>query len=137
MIMKDHNHNKELIRLNGEVCEIDEECVDWVLLFNKIGLTTKFCCQGDDEVLNDFEIIFHEDVTDEQVHDFLKSHPKIWGFSKWTRTGHSDNCDTLYHNWTFNPGKKSHAKDLFEALHGYDDMKDIIDNLSEGYEIIE
>lgn len=119
-------HKGEWIMINKKLCYIDEECVDWVLLFNIIGLTTKFCCHGDDEALNSYEIVFHEDVTDEQIYDFLKTHPTIWGFYKWTRMSVLD--DKLLHNWVFSPRTKRCAKDLFERLCQYEDTKLIIEN---------
>lgn len=119
-------HKGEWIMINKKLCYIDEECVDWVLLFNKIGLTTKFCCHGNDEVLDYYEIVFHEDVTDNQIYEFMQKHPKIWGFYKWTRTGYCN--DTLYHNWMFSPKTKRNAKELFEQLCQYEDIKIIVEN---------
>lgn len=79
--MEMEEHKKEWIKLNGAWCQIDEECVDWVLLFNKVGLTTKFCCHGEDAADNNYMIMFHEDVMDEQINEFLLKYPKCGGSS--------------------------------------------------------
>lgn len=134
--MEMEEHKKEWIKLNGAWCQIDEECVDWVLLFNKVGLTTKFCCHGEDTADNNYMIMFHEDVMDEQINEFLLKYPKMWGFFKWTRSG-GPSCEVLYHNWMFRPFTKKYAKDIFENLYdNYEDTKAIIDTLRDGYELI-
>lgn len=119
-------HIGEWVFLGGKLCRIDKECVEWVILFNMLGLTTKFCCHGDDEAQSSYEIIFHEDVTDEQIFNFLKAHPTIWGFYKWTRMGDYNDYDAIYQNWAFKPKTKKYAKELFENLCQYDDIKPIV-----------
>lgn len=107
-------HESAKLEIDGLICDIDVECVDWVLFFNSIGMKTKFCCHGDDELLSFYEIVFHESVTDEQVYDFLKRNSKVWGFYKWVRTNGTD--DTLLHNWVFLPRSKTIAKKLYKGV---------------------
>ena len=43
------NHNTKTIMIDNEACEIDEEIVGLIEDLNKVGLKTKFCCQGEAE----------------------------------------------------------------------------------------
>ena len=92
-----------LIELNNKMVEIDDECVDLVLFFNKIGLKTKFSCQGH-EPYEPFEIIFDDSVTDDQIIKFLSvnlnsyQHSNAIGkFAKW----HRYMSGQLAINWIF------------------------------------
>lgn len=73
--------------------EIDELCRPVVKFFNDINLRTKFSCQGhDNNYDNNFYIMFHEEVTDEQIYNFISkylnkyNHSALFGkFVKWAR----------------------------------------------------
>lgn len=79
--------------------EIDKLCIPLVKLFNKIGLRTKFSCQGHDEFDRTFYIMFHESVKDAQIYRLnklcakkrikeMKYYGDFWNygkFLKWVR----------------------------------------------------
>ena len=90
------------IELNGRAVTIDDECVDFVLFFNRIGLKTKFSCCG--HGLSEFSIMFTKDVTDKQIEDFILKYrsdseftPFIGTFSKWLRKLNGK----LQYNWVY------------------------------------
>lgn len=56
------------INIDGELIEVDSNCADMVLFFNKIGLRTRMCCEGHEKPI--FRIWF--DVDDEIMLDFIK-----------------------------------------------------------------
>jgi len=73
--------------------EIDELCRPMVQFFNGQGLTTKFSCQGhDNSFRNQFDIIFDENVTDDDICNFISKYsndfdhtPFVGKFTKWIR----------------------------------------------------
>lgn len=79
------------LNIKGKLVEIDNNCVPLVKHFNKIGLDTKFCCEGHNKYEN-FEIMFEDYITDEQMVDFLNQYankynhsPFLGKFVKWYR----------------------------------------------------
>ena len=91
-----------VIDILGEPCKIDIECVDLVLMFNKLGLKTEYSCSGHGE--HPFQILFSQDVGDAQMISFIeeishgKSHTPIVGmFFKWVR---KINGKTV-HTWAY------------------------------------
>lgn len=62
---------------------IDEEMHDLIYMLNKIGLKTRFCCQGHQK--NAPDVMFDESVTDAQIKKFMSNIPnmvKIGSFHK-------------------------------------------------------
>jgi len=80
--------------------EIDEGCIPMVKLFNRIGLTTEFCCQGHKE--NDgFYVIFDKTVKDQDIVNFLNSIKNqsyiVGSLYKWARRI----GDEIWFNWKY------------------------------------
>ena len=81
----------EDVDIRGKKVPIDKCCVPLVKFFNENGLDTKFCCEGHHKYEN-FEIMFEDYITDEQIFDFLNEYankydhsPFIGKFVKWSR----------------------------------------------------
>lgn len=79
------------LNIKSKLVEIDDSCVPLVKHFNKIGLDTKYCCEGHNKYEN-FEIMFEDYVTDEQMFNFLNQYankynhtPFLGKFVKWAR----------------------------------------------------
>lgn len=69
---------------------IDDKCYPMVKLFNELGLTTRYSCEGHGST--EFSIIFDQDVTDIQIENLLLKHltalkhsSLIGKFTKWCR----------------------------------------------------
>ena len=111
--MKDINYN-----------EIDELCRPMVKFFNNINLRTKFSCQGHNNNYNsNFYIMFHEDVTDEQIANFLSGYENIFHhspfmgkFVKWMRLCNGQMITNWMYNVEFGQCKTS-------QLHAQKDLK--------------
>ncbi|QDY27049.1 hypothetical protein [Clostridium botulinum] len=79
------------LNIKNKLIEIDDKCVPLVKYFNEIGLDTKYCCQGHNDYEN-FNIMFEEYITDEQMINFIseystkhKHSPFLGKFVKWYR----------------------------------------------------
>ena len=85
--------------------EIDVECRSMVKLFNTIGLTTKFSCQGHNNILqNSFQIIFADFINDDDIINFISKFTNIYThspfqgkFLKWMRKINGE----ILSNWTY------------------------------------
>lgn len=84
--------------------EIDKKCIPLVKLFNDVGLTTQFSCQGHDNKLNNtFQIIFEDFITDDDIFNFLNMFdnldhtPLLGNFYKWMRR----RDDEIVSNWIY------------------------------------
>jgi len=78
------------IELNNRIVAIDDDCVNLILYFNRIGLKTEFSCCGHGKT--NFSIMFTKEITDEQIEEFILKHsndckytPLIGTFNKWLR----------------------------------------------------
>ena len=103
-------HKQIPVDINGTICDIDVECVKMVQLFNNIGLTTKFSCKGDG--FGDYEIMFADDITDEDIIKFLSKlsnkydHSPFCGrFMKWGRKMSGN----IKFNWVYRNIDYKHA----------------------------
>ena len=82
--------------------EIDALCVPLVRLFNEIGLETEFSCQGhDNNIRNQFYIMFSQKVSNVKIEEFLKSisdnsthTPLVGKFVKWARKSKGELIET-------------------------------------------
>lgn len=89
-------------KINIDYEQIDLHCRDMVKFFNEeVGLQTQFCCEGHDEdpANNQFYIIFHAYVTDEQIETFIKylGSGTAGSFKKWVRMGNG----RIHRNWQY------------------------------------
>lgn len=84
-----------IVRINGEMIEIDDICVDIIESLNRYGFTTQFCCQGHSPY-EDFSIIFDRSVTDGMIYELAKAYEStndymdpnnypMYPFNKWVR----------------------------------------------------
>ena len=124
------NLNKEtkIITINDKEVKIDNGCVKMVKLFNQIGLTTQFCCEGHKEG-SEFYIVLDEKVPDNIVIDLIENCSNeeatlLYGsFKKWYRK-----CfGRMTVNWTYR------VKDVILADMDY---KIITDNITKDYKNI-
>lgn len=106
--------------LYNEEVEIDDDCVDLVCYFNKIGLVTEFCCSGHGK--DDFCIMFNSEVKDNQIEEFVSifsnkyDHTPFLGkFSKWYRK----TSGVMGSTWEYRVKKISWAKQDFKTMKGY------------------
>lgn len=97
--------------------DMDKECIPLCNLFNSIGLTTQFSCCGHGE--NRFQIIFADNVIDEQIYLFIKVlsqarnyTPIIGGFFKWIRKVD----DKIASNWIYQVDKIEWADSDLETM---------------------
>lgn len=110
-------HKQEMVEINGAIYMIDSECVDLVILFNKIGLATKYSCQG--HTLNSYEIMFSEEVDDDKIEEFIMkfdnkySHsPFVGKFFKWKRKVSGE----IANNWVYHCHSILGSKRDFEII---------------------
>lgn len=87
--------------LGIKVEELDKNIKKLVYLFNKIGLRTKFSCEGHEE--HEYPcIIFDSYVTEDDIYKvaskILSANGYLGEFHLWVRKGESDN---VYANWMF------------------------------------
>jgi hypothetical protein len=108
-------HETEQLLIDGELVDIDINCIPMVKFFNDVGLTTKFSCEGDS--LNTFKIIFADKVTDKQIEDFLLQSQNINQYghtfflgtiSKWTRVISGE----IKSNWVYEVHNVDLAREL-------------------------
>lgn len=124
--------------------EIDEKCIPMVKFFNSIGLTTKFSCQGHDNIKeNEFQIMFEDTVTDDDIYEFLlecsagRDHtPLVGSFYKWARKM----GDSIHVNWMYVIPYGQHD---MNQKYAYDDLwwmynaKGSLDSLKDTISVIE
>jgi len=104
--------------------EIDVECRQMVKLFNDIGLTTKFSCQGHNNILqNSFQIIFDDLINDNSIINFISkfnnvyTHPPFQGkFLKWMRKMNGK----IVSNWTYEISYGNYKTNIKLAKIDYD-----------------
>ena len=120
--------NMKTITINEEEIKIDVGCIKMVKLFNQIGLTTQFCCEGHKEG-KEFYIVLNEKVSDDIVIDLIEKCSNeeatlLYGsFKKWYRK-----CfGRMMANWTYR------VNDVILADMDY---KIIIDNITKDYKNI-
>ncbi len=107
------------LSINGEIVNIDKECVDLVNLFNNNGLKTEFCCSGHNEA--EFFILFDSSVTDDKMLNFIEkisvnTTTCILGhFYKWYRKIGLNNTNSWYVNWEY----KAFSIEKAEYDYGY------------------
>ena len=84
------NHKQLPVKINNTICMIDIRCIKLVQLFNNIGLTTKYSCQGNG--IGDYEIMFEDNISDKDITNFLIKFSKKYDhtpfcgyFMKWGR----------------------------------------------------
>lgn len=82
--------------------DIDEDCIPICIFFNTIGLKTTYSCCGHHK--NFFRIVFSDEVTTENIVNFIKNYNlhcgeyKLIGqFAMWTRQVGDD----IKYNWTY------------------------------------
>lgn len=126
------------LKIDGSCVEIDDECIDMVEFFNKIGLKTSMCCQGHKNVdggRNSFFITFDKSVSDEQMIAFLKKVGE-WkqispsrdrdsggmkvsrikrGLNGWVYKRHYFINDKLIEVWTYESSSTSVNNAIYEA----------------------
>lgn len=57
--------------------ELDEECIDFVKYFNKVGLETAMCCQGhNSNNMHKYWISFTKNIKDEDISNFINKFPR-------------------------------------------------------------
>ena len=135
------NHEQVTIELNGVEITCDKGCVEMITLFNTMGLNTKFSCQGEER--QDYYIMFTDEVTDQQIEDFMKllhkdlvrqyiqhhrgeisSYKTAWGtFKKWCRPGGENG---VMNNWVYE------VANLQKANEDYLLFKQVIKKYGEG-----
>lgn len=65
--------------------DIDPEMIYILDVFNfHLGLKTKFCCYGHDP-FEQISIVFHEEVTDEQIYNLAEHTSPYIDYNKWVR----------------------------------------------------
>lgn len=108
----------ETVNIRGMECEIDNKCIPLVEFFNDIHLDTKFSCEGHKEWEN-FEIVFEDYVTDEQILDFVQKYsnkhnhtPFCGRFVKWCRKIN----DEIKYNWIYIVSKKEWAENDYRTM---------------------
>lgn len=130
----------EYMNIEGVEVEIDKGCVSLIDLFNRIGLSTKYCCEGYKDG-DGFYIMFKEEVTDMEVESFLKGYldknkntPFIGRFQKWCRLVSGE----VRYNWIYLVSELDQAKYDYrvmedgldkresEAIYGFRDGEDFI-----------
>lgn len=96
---------------------IDELCIPLCDIFNELGITTLFCCQGHEEG-DTCTIMFESSIGDDEIINFIKFANDIWpdciywgDFLKW----HRYHNGVLLVNW------------LFKITGTLEDMKDSIE----------
>lgn len=112
---------------------IDQNMKEILYLFNKIGLSTQFCCEGHEEG-DTFEIMLSPFITDEQVNDFLEKIKNsdgkpFYNFRKWNRevSGFKQSGNkilryeetTMFSNWIFTLDKnwnRTNKEEFVEAI---------------------
>lgn len=116
--------------MNINYDEIDEKCRPMVKLFNDIGLTTKFSCQGHNNILqNSFQIIFADYIGDKDIIDFLDkfqnayTHSPFQGkFLKWMRKMNGE----IVTNWTYEISYGNYKTNIKLAKIDYDLIKELV-----------
>jgi hypothetical protein len=92
MISLDKNRDNKLpyVEARGQGF-IDELCIPLCDIFNELGITTLFCCQGHEEG-DAMSIIFEPSIGDDEIINFLKFTHDVWpevahngSFLKWYR----------------------------------------------------
>lgn len=109
-----------MVKLNirGQEVDIDEKCVDLVNYFNSIGLDTRFCCEGHNEV-DTFHIMFEDYISDEKIINFINRYsskydhtPFCGRFQKWCRKMSGN----IVFNWEYTAKKQEHAIFDYEQM---------------------
>lgn len=111
-------NKQQMVEINGQLYMIDTGCVDLVMFFNKVGLATKYSCEG--HLTSPYEIMFADNVSDEMIEDFLLKFenkythsPFLGRFLKWKRKMSGKIVDS----WVYN------CKGCTEARVDYETMK--------------
>jgi len=110
--------------------EIDIECIPMVKLFNNIGLTTKFSCQGHNNILqNSFQIIFADSVNDSNIIEFVNKFDNIYThspfhgkFLKWMRKMNGE----IVSNWTYEISYGNFKTNIKLSKIDYDLFKELV-----------
>ena len=132
-------HETEQLLINGELVDIDINCIPMVKFFNSVGLTTKFSCEGDS--LNHYNIMFADSVTDKDIEDFLlksdylnvHNHTSFKGrFYKWCRVVSGE----IKHNWMYKVRYFQWADKDLEIMHKYKENDKMIRVCSDNSESI-
>lgn len=115
--MIEHEQHLVYIKEIGEWVNIDIPCIPMVLLLNRIGLITKYCCQGDK--YNYFNIMFQDNITDKDIEDFLLKFenqythsPFVGKFVKWTRKM----SGKIVSNWLYECNSIRSVSDDFNTI---------------------
>ena len=131
---------KDMVKvvIRGKEVNIDRGCVPMVNFFNSIGFNTKFCCQGHEGESLEFNIMFEEILSQEDIVDFIKhfrnqhNHTSLWGkFKLWCR---EINGNPSF-NWIYEAPNLGCANEDLEKFKKADLSKDFIKR--EGIKILE
>ena len=105
------HEQKEIIIDNKKVL-VDIDCILLVDLFNKQGLKTYMCCQGNGNNASPFRIIFDISITDDNIAEFIKPYLNKYGhsnltgrFIKWGRFINNK----IQYNWMYENYNKTYA----------------------------
>ena len=69
--MKLEDKRQAYMNIDGKKVLIDVDCVNMVKMFNRMNITTQYCCSGHNRNDKDFYIAFSPTVSDCQILDLI------------------------------------------------------------------